>query len=54
MGIRAFEEKVWLSLPAMHGGELKYMQEAYETNRGRSYISRSYIRDNILGTAQGE
>lgn len=27
-----FREKVWLSSPTMHGDELKYMQEAYETN----------------------
>ena len=25
-------KKVWLSSPTMHGEELKYMQEAYETN----------------------
>lgn len=27
-----FKNKVWLSSPTMHGDELKYMQEAYETN----------------------
>lgn len=27
-----FENKVWLSSPTMHGDELKYMKEAYETN----------------------
>lgn len=27
-----FENKVWLSSPTMHGDELKYMTEAYETN----------------------
>lgn len=27
-----FEQKVWLSSPTMHGEELKYMTEAYETN----------------------
>ena len=27
-----FEKKVYLSSPTMHGEELKYMQEAYETN----------------------
>ena len=31
-GIRPFEEKVWLSSPTMHGDEMKYMKEAYETN----------------------
>ena len=25
-------EKIWLSSPTMHGDEIKYMQEAYETN----------------------
>ncbi len=25
-------EKIWLATPTMHGDELKYMQEAYETN----------------------
>lgn len=29
---KAFEKKVWLSSPTMHGEELKYMQEAYDTN----------------------
>ena len=27
-----FEKKVWLSSPTMHGDEIKYIQEAYETN----------------------
>ena len=27
-----FENKIWLSSPTMHGEELKYMKEAYETN----------------------
>ena len=27
-----FEKKVWLSSPTMHGEELTYMTEAYETN----------------------
>lgn len=29
---KAFEKKVWLSSPTMHGDELKYVIEAYETN----------------------
>ena len=28
----AFQKKVWLSSPTMHGDELKYMTEAFETN----------------------
>ena len=30
--LKAFDSKIWLSSPTMHGDELKYMQEAYETN----------------------
>lgn len=30
--IKPFEKKVWLSSPTMHGDELKYITEAYETN----------------------
>lgn len=31
-GIEPFKSKVWLSSPTMHGEELKYITEAYETN----------------------
>ena len=27
-----FENKIWLSSPTMHGTELQYVTEAYETN----------------------
>jgi len=30
--IKPFEKKVWLSSPTMHGEEIKYVTEAYETN----------------------
>lgn len=30
--IKPFEHKVWLSSPTMHGDELRYVTEAYETN----------------------
>ncbi len=30
--IERFDKRVWLSSPTMHGEELKYMTEAYETN----------------------
>lgn len=30
--VTPFEQKLWLASPTMHGEELKYMQEAYETN----------------------
>ncbi len=32
MNLTPFENKVWLSSPTMHGDELKYVTEAYETN----------------------
>lgn len=32
MKFAGFSEKVWLSSPTMHGPELKYVTEAYETN----------------------
>ncbi len=31
-GIEPFENKIWLSSPTMHGEELRYVTEAYETN----------------------
>ncbi len=31
-GIEKFKNKIWLATPTMHGEELKYMTEAYETN----------------------
>ena len=31
-GIKPFEKKIWLSSPTMHGDEIKYVTEAYETN----------------------
>lgn len=30
--LKPFENKVWLATPTMHGEELTYMREAYETN----------------------
>lgn len=32
MIIKPFESKVWLSSPTMHGPELDYVKQAYETN----------------------
>ncbi len=32
MKLKPFENKLWLASPTMHGEELKYMTEAYETN----------------------
>ena len=30
--IKPFEAKVWLATPTMHGDEIKYITEAYESN----------------------
>lgn len=30
--MKPFDKKIWLSSPTMHGDELKYMTEAYDTN----------------------
>ena len=30
--VEPFESKIWLSSPTMHGNELQYITEAYETN----------------------
>lgn len=32
MDIKPFEQKVWLSSPTMHGEEIRYVQEAYDSN----------------------
>jgi dTDP-4-amino-4,6-dideoxygalactose transaminase len=32
MKFKPFENKIWLSSPTMHGDEIKYVTEAYETN----------------------
>ena len=32
MNLQPFEKKLWLSSPTMHGEEIKYVTEAYETN----------------------
>lgn len=29
---KPFDSKVWLSSPTMHGSEIEYVKEAYETN----------------------
>lgn len=32
MEIKPFEKKVWLATPTMHGDEMEFMKQAYETN----------------------
>lgn len=63
--IKPFEKKLWLSSPTMHGPEIKYVQEAYETNwmstvgknineverLAAEYIGRKYAVALSAGTA---
>ncbi len=32
MGIQKFENRIWLASPTMHGDEMQYVQQAYDTN----------------------
>lgn len=32
MELKKFEKKVWLSSSTIHGSELEYMKEEYDTN----------------------
>lgn len=43
--MKKFENKVWLSSPTMHGDELKYITEAYETNSVPNYWLSCMIID---------
>ena len=63
--IKPFEKKLWLSSPTMHGPEIRYVQEAYETNwmstvgknideverLAAAYIGRKYAVGLSCGTA---
>ena len=43
-----FEQRVWLASPLMHGEELQYMKEAYETN-SRALV-RAFEKSILLHT----
>ena len=63
--IKPFEKKLWLSSPTMHGSEIEYVKEAYETNwmstvgknideverLAAAYIGRKYAVGLSCGTA---
>lgn len=63
--ITSFEKKLWLSSPTMHGPELRYVHEAYETNwmstvganineverLAAEYVGRKYAVALSAGTA---
>lgn len=40
---KKFESKVWLSSPTMHGLEIEYMKEAYETNWMSTEIGKAHV-----------
>lgn len=48
-----FKDKVWLSSPTMHGDELKYMTQAYETNWmstiGENINEAEKLTTNLIG-----
>ena len=49
--LKPFEKKIWLASPTMHGDELKYMQEAYETN----WMGYNYRMSNVIaGVVRGQ
>ena len=50
MIIKRFENKVWLSSPTMHGDEMKYIKEAYETN----WMSTLGENINVIERTVGE
>lgn len=47
MNIIPFENKIWLSSPTMHGDELKYVTEAYETN-WMSTVGKNNKRSRVV------
>ena len=56
MDFEVFSKKVWLSTPTMHGDEMKYVKEAYESNwmstEGANLSEIEKFHDIILGTDQ--
>ena len=51
--IKPFENKIYLSSPTMHGEELKYMTEAYETNWMSTIGSNINAVENIAAEKSG-
>ncbi len=51
--MKTFEKRIWLSSPTMHGDEMKYVTEAYETNwmstEGRNLIEIENVVCDKLG-----
>lgn len=46
--MKPFENKVWLSSPTMHGDELKYMKEAFDTNWMTTAGSNINALENLI------
>jgi len=56
MDLRPFEKKVWLSSPTMHGEEIKYVTQAYDTNWMSTVGAGgclSYIRNKLKRSIMG-
>lgn len=52
-GIKPFDCKVWLSSPTMHGEEMKYIEEAYNTNWMSTVGENIDKLENILAEKVG-
>lgn len=52
-GLKAFERKVWLSSPTMHGEELEYMKRAYDTNWMSTVGENLDELEKFVGTHMG-
>lgn len=49
--MKPFEKKVWLSTPTMHGEELEYVTQAYQTNWMSTVgenVFETEVRENYL------
>ena len=53
MEIEPFKKRLWLSSPTMHGEELQYMKEAYETNWMSTVGSNINEIERIMGEFLG-
>ena len=48
--IKPFEDKIYLSSPTMHGSEMIYMKEAYDTNWMSSIGHNLDVLEEMMGT----
>ena len=51
--MKPFDKKIWISSPTMHGDELKYMTEAYDTNWMSTVGENIQALEDIAAKASG-